>query len=244
MSHAKLNIMPVVFCVLLAFAVQSSSALAQTQMSAEDEAIYREMVKSTGMDPNMMDNARKTNESAQPWTSAEVVRYHIVGEYKGTPTITSDSGIGTGIADVTDRVVIDLDWKLTESKLAGKPTIQNTKSVVTNPRDPEPACLPPVLKGEYEHFELLGIKDGLGGALELQVQTTYPQVEVAQSCTGGRKSIPAGRKTRPEEMVVPSPVMLEMSLPDSDNLRISPDKKSLIRKEAGWTWTFTPSVKK
>jgi hypothetical protein len=54
----------------------------------------------------------------------------------------------------------------------GTPRIQNSKSVVTNPHDSEPSCLPPVLKGEYEHYDLLGIKEGLGGALELEVQTT------------------------------------------------------------------------
>jgi hypothetical protein len=62
--------------------------------------------------------------------------------------------------------------------------------------------------------------------------------------TDSRKSIAAGRNTRPEELVMPSPVMLGMSLSDSDNMRISPDKKSLIHKKAGWTWTFTPSIKK
>jgi hypothetical protein len=36
--------------------------------------------------------------------------------------------------------------------------------------------------------------------------------------------------------------MMAMPLPDSDNLRLSTDKKSLIVKKAGWTWTFTPSV--
>jgi hypothetical protein len=244
MNHAKSNISLVALCALLTVTLQSSSALAQNKMSAEDEAIYRQMVKSTGMDPDTVNQARKTNESNQSWASAKVIRYHIVGEYQGTPNITSDPGKGSGRATVTDRVVIDLEWKLSESKLAGKPTIQNTKSVVKNPRDPEPSCLPPVLKGEYEHFDLLGIKDGLGGALELQVQTTYPVVEVVQFCTGSRKSIPAGRSTRTEELVVPSPVMLNMSIPGSDDLRISADKKSMIHKKAGWTWTFTPSVKK
>ena len=31
---------------------------------------------------------------------------------------------------------------------------------------------------------------------------------------------------------------------DSDALRVSRDKKSLIVKKAGWTWTFTPSIVK
>ncbi len=173
------------------------------------------------------------------WSTADLIRYHIVGVYKGTPSIASD---GAGRADVTDRVVIDLDWKLSELKLAGKPTFQNSKSVVSNLRDREPSCLAPVLKGDYEHFELLGIKEGLSGVLELTVQTTYPVVEVAQSCTASRKAVPAKNKVRPEDFVVVTPISFAMPLPDSDTLRISPDKKSLIVKKDGWTWTYTPSI--
>jgi hypothetical protein len=178
-------------------------------------------------------------EAMMRWASADVIRYHIVGTYQGQPAIASD---GSGRADVEDQVVIDLEWKLSESKLVGKPSFQNAKTVLKNPRDMEPSCLPPILKGEYEHYELLGIKDGLGGALELQVRTSYPVVEVAQSCTASRSPVPASIKTRPEEMVVPSPVMLGMPLPDSDDLRVSPDKKSMIHKKDGWTWTFTPTM--
>jgi hypothetical protein len=173
------------------------------------------------------------------WGSADVIRYHIVGEYQGSPSIASE---GSGLADVTDRVEIDLTWKLSEARLVGAPIFKNYKSAVTNPHDMEKSCLPPVLKGAYEHYELLGIKDGMGGALELQVQTTYPVVEVAQFCTASRKAVPARVKTRPEDMAVPSPVMFGMPLPDSDQLRVSADKKSLVHKKAGWTWTFTPSI--
>jgi len=179
-------------------------------------------------------------EAMMRWSSADVVRYHIVGVYQAQTNVISGSN-AIGYADVTDRVVIDLKWKLSESKLAGTPTFLNEKSAVKNLRDYEPKCRPPVLKGEYEHWELLGIKDGLGGALELQVQTTYPAAEVAQFCTGKNKSVPGSVKKQPEELVVPSPVMFGMPLPDSDNLRISKDKKSLIHKEGGWTWTFTPT---
>ncbi len=180
-------------------------------------------------------------EAMMRWSSADVVRYHIVGVYRAkTNVIGSENAIG--YADVTDRVVIDLKWKLSESQLLGKPVIMNEKSVVSNLRDYEPKCLPPKLKGDYEHFELLAIKDGLGGALELQVRTTYPAAEVVQFCTGKFKAVPARVKTEPEELVVPSPVMFGMPLPDSDNLRISRDKRSLIHKKDGWTWTFTPTL--
>jgi hypothetical protein len=180
-------------------------------------------------------------EAMMHWSSAEVVRYHIVGVYQAQTNVIGDSNWG-GYADVTDRVVIDLKWKLMESKLAGEPVIQNEKSAVTNLRNPEPKCRPPVLKGEYEHWELLGVKDGLSGVLELQVQTTYPAAEVAQFCTGKNKSVPGSVKKHPEELIMLSPVMLGMSVPESDNLRISKDKKSLIHKQNGWTWTFTPTL--
>jgi hypothetical protein len=178
-------------------------------------------------------------DAMMKWGAADLVRYHIVGVYQAPTSIASDR---SGQADVADRVVIDLLWKLSESKMVGQPRFQNTKSTVTNPRDREPKCLPPVLKGEYEHYELISIKEGLGGSLELQVQTTFPVVEVAQFCTASRKAVPAKKETRPEDFTVISPVMFGMPLPDSDNLRISPDKKSLITKKAGWTWTFTPTV--
>ena len=173
------------------------------------------------------------------WAAADLVRYHIVGVYQAKTHIAGD---GSGQGDVTDRVVIDLTWKLSEAKLVGSPTFQNTKTVVGKLSDREPTCLPPVLKGEYEHYELLGVTDGPGGALELQVQTTYPVVEVAQFCTASRKAVPAKTSKRSEDFVVISPVTFGMPLPDSDDLRISKDRKSLITRKGGWTWTLTPTL--
>jgi hypothetical protein len=181
-------------------------------------------------------------EAMMRWSSADVVRYHIVGEYQAKTNVIG-GGNAIGYADVTDRVVIDLRWKLSESGLVGTPVILNEKSTVKNLRDYEPKCLPPKLKGDYEHFELLSVKNGLGGALEMQVKTTYPAAEVVQFCTGKFKPIPAKVKTEPQELVVLSPVMFAMPLPDSDDLRISKDKKSIISKKDGWTWTFTPTLK-
>ncbi|HEY6124927.1 MAG TPA: hypothetical protein VIV63_09755 [Steroidobacteraceae bacterium] len=178
-------------------------------------------------------------DAMMKWGSADLIRYHVVGVYQGKPSIASD---GSGRADVTDRVVIDFSWKLSEMKLVGAPTFQNTKTTLSNPTDREPSCLPPVLKGEYEHYELLGIKEGLSGSLEFTVQTTHPIVEVAQFCTASRKSVPAKKNVRAEDFVVVSPVTFGMPLPDSDDLRISKDKKSLIAKKNGWTWTYTPAI--
>ena len=180
-------------------------------------------------------------DAMMKWGSADLVRYHIVGDYLGKPSIASD---GSGQADVTDRVVIDLTWKLSESRLVGMPAIQNTKTALTNPRDRTPQCLAPVLKGEYEHYDLLSVRDGPAGALDLEVQKTHPVVEVAQNCTAGRKAVPGKKETRKDQFAVASPVMLGMPLPDSDELRVSKDKKSLVSKKDGWTWTYTPDIAK
>jgi hypothetical protein len=241
-SFARTRISPLALCLLLGLLPQADRALAQNKMSAEDEAIYRNMMKSIGVDPGAANAAAKGTAASSRFADGRngVVDYHIVGVYQGQTNVSGDSN-WMAYADVTDSVTIDLKWKLDESALVGTPTFQNAKSGVTNPRNPEPKCAPPVIKGEYEHFELQGIRQGLGGALELQAKTTYPVVEVAQFCTGARKTIPAGSKVHPEEMVVPSPVLLGMSPPDSDNLRISADRKSLIQKKGGWTWTFTPT---
>jgi hypothetical protein len=54
--------------------------------------------------------------------------------------------------------------------------------------------------------------------------------------------VPARTNERPEDFVVISPVTFGMPLPDSDDLRISKDKKSLITGKRGWTWTLTPTM--
>jgi hypothetical protein len=175
------------------------------------------------------------------WSRAQIVHYHIVGVYQAQTDVIGDAN-WIGYADVKDRVIIDLNWKLSASMFVGTPIIVNEKSTISNLRNYQPGCAPPVLKGEYEHYDLLGMKAGMAGALELQVRTTYPAAEVVQSCTGTHKAVPGNIDVRPEDFVVPSPVMLAMPLPDSDDLSISKDKKSFIVKKNGWTWTFTPSI--
>jgi hypothetical protein len=241
MRSIHISAMPMLLSLLLAVALKAGPVLAQQQMSAEEEAIYKMMIKNSGIDPDMVAQGQQQTEAAQRWTEGDgIVDYHIVGVFEGRANVVG-GGNGIGYADVTDQVEIDLQWNLSEAMLEGTPSIVNSKSVMKNLRDPEPSCLPPILKGEYEHYHLEGVKQGLSGALELQVQTSYPEVEVAQFCTGGRKTVPASLDTRPAQLPVPSPVMLGMPLPDSDDLRISPDKKSLIQKKGDWIWTFTPS---
>lgn len=242
MKSLRSALVPLALALLFVF-TPSGSASAQDQMSAEDEAVMKQMMQNM-LDPEAAEATRAKADESRRWTAGSgIVHYSIVGEYRGQPNVVGD-GNWAGVADVTDRVAIQLDWKLSEAKLVGTPVIQNTKSTVKNPRNFEPKCLPPILKGAYEHYELLSVKEGLAGQLEFQVRTSYPVVEVAQFCTGSRTTIPASTRVRPEEFTVVTPLFLTTPLPDSDALRVSADKKSLIATGKGWTWTYTPSVKK
>lgn len=179
-------------------------------------------------------------DAMMKWGSADVIKYHIVGVYSAKTDVVAGSDVG--YADVTDRVVIDLAWKLSEAKLVGTPTVLNEKSVVKNLANYEPRCTPPTLKGEYEHFTALSIKDGLAGSLEMQVQRIYPAATVIQFCTGAPKAVAAKTETRPEEFTVVSPMIFAMPATGNKDVAISADKKSIVVKKGGWTWTYTPTM--
>ena len=178
-------------------------------------------------------------QAMQRWGSAKVIYYAVEGTHTGAASMTATMG---GVGDVADRVSMTFEWSLSEMKLLKVTSLRNYPSEVKNLRDREPKCLPPVLKGSYEHATVLEVVNGLGGAIDLKVERSYPAVDVAQSCTASRKSIPAEKKTSVESMAVPSPVMMAMGMPSSAQLGFSADKKSMIVKNGNWTWTFTPNT--
>ena len=76
----------------------------------------------------------------------------------------------------------------------------------------------------------------------MQVQRTYPAASVIQFCTGAPKAVAAETETTPEEFGVVSPMIFAMPSTGSNDVTISADKKSIIVKKDGWTWTYTPTV--
>jgi hypothetical protein len=178
-------------------------------------------------------------QAMQKWASAKVIYYTVEGVHSGTTSVTNGQG---GIGDVGDRVTMNLEWNLGEGKLLNVTALRNYPSEVKSLRDREPSCLPPVLKGPLELATVLEVTNGLGGAIDLKVERSYPAAGVAQFCTASRKAVPAAKKVIMESMAVPSPVLLAMGAPASGGVSYSADKKSVIVKKDGWTWTFTPSV--
>lgn len=178
-------------------------------------------------------------EAMQRWGSAKLVYYAVEGVHSGASSMTATMG---GVADVVDRVSMTFEWNLAEARLMKVTSLKNYPSEVKNLRDREPKCLPPVLKGPYEEMTVLEVVSGLGGAIDLKTEHSYPAVDVAQFCTASRKSIPADKKTSVKSMAVPSPMLIAMGAPSSEKLSYSADRKSLIVKDGNWTWTFTPST--
>jgi len=174
----------------------------------------------------------------QYWGTAELIKYHIVGVYQDSTFIASD---GAGLADIGDKVVIDLNWKMSQQTIVGTPVIQNSKSTISKVRDLTPACLAPVLQGDYEHYELLSIKPGPAGVLMFTSTTSYPVVEAAYRCTMSRKPVPAKVVTTPVDFSLPAVMLFGMPIEASDGLTISPDKKFFTVRKNGWTWTITPT---
>lgn len=178
-------------------------------------------------------------QAMERWSNAKVIYYAVEGAHSGAASMTATMG---GMADVVDRVSMTFEWSLSELKILKLTSLKNYPSVVKNLRDREPTCLPPVLKGTYEQATVLEVVDGIGGMIDLKIERSYPAVDVAQSCTASRKSIPAEKKTDVEPMPVPSPLLIAMGAPATAELSYSADKKSMIYRKGNWTWTFTPST--
>ena len=178
----------------------------------------------------------------EKWTKQKTIFYHVDGAFSGKALISDPNG--GAWADVTDRVVMDLEWDLINMKLVGVLKLQNFPTKTANVRQSEPKCAPPVPRGPYEHWTVLGLADGLSGQAEMKVETTIPDVDVPQFCTGKLKLYKGKKTVRPEEFSILSPVFFTMPLAPSAGMAVSADKKSLISKKNGWTWTFTPSLTK
>ena len=174
------------------------------------------------------------------WGQSQFVHYHVVGEYDGKASVSST---GAGFADVKDRVEIDFLWDLAQG-LIGDAKFQNTVTTTSKLRDFEPQCLPPVLKGAFEFYDVQKIEAGVSLSLKLFVRTTYPVVEVAQSCTASRRTVPAKVGDRFEELVVPSPMGFAMGVPDTVELQYHKQTQHIVFHKNGWAWTFAPTVAK
>jgi hypothetical protein len=174
--------------------------------------------------------------------SATVIRWRVVGDYSGDELILN---AGTnGYAPVTDHVELTFDYTSEgNGGLTGTPTVTNFPSVVGALRNGAVGCRAPTMSGAYEHSTITELKDGFGGQLTMVVRTDYPSGQVPVACNGGNQPSPARSPTTETDLIVPSVGLLTMGDQlKGDEMRVAPDKRSLIIKHDGWAYTYTPST--
>lgn len=182
-----------------------------------------------------------TNDEIMELAGATVLHWAVVGDYAGENLILNVST--SGYAPVTDHVEIGFDYTMEgNGGLTGTPTFTDFPSTLGALRNGADGCRAPTVSGPYEHSTIERIENGLGGQLYLTVRTDYPAGEVPVACTGGNQASPAHSETGQVEFIVPGIALLMMGDQlTGDDLRVAPDKRSLIVKRDGWTYTYTPT---
>ena len=182
--------------------------------------------------------AQKMDQAAMmKWANAKVIYYAVEGVHSGEILVTNGPG---GYGQVDDKVTMTLEYNLADMQLVKVSNLTNAPAQVSKLRDYERKCNPPVLKGPLE-LTVLDVTNGIGGALDLRLETSFPAAEVSQVCTG-KKAVAAAKKVEVLQFGVPSPVLLAMGAPSTKELAFSPDGKSMTVKLKNWAWTFTPST--
>ena len=173
------------------------------------------------------------------WSSVQVVRYSVVGDYAGEATVVQ---AGTsGIAPVKDHVQIVFDYDITKGKLVGPATFKDSTTQMGALRNGAKGCRPPTISGIYEHSTIESLKEGLSGQLAMMVRTNYPAAQMTVACTGGNQAVAAHTDVQQEDFIVPGIMMLAMGDALTGDLTVSKDAKSFIVKRNGWTYVYTPS---
>lgn len=193
------------------------------------------------------------------WTEAKVIHYRVVGEFSGEVVIFLG---GKNLpSPVTDRVEIEFDWNQAENKLVRPPVIRNFPSNA-GPVLPDLGCPASKISGEFEFATILSLIDQpdettrmAAAGLIMESRRDHPAGEgpllpasSSQSCGAKWEQVDAKSVTATEVLKVPLAMMVAMGEAGGGN--VTPDGKSLVEKpgpgevNAGWTWTFTPTVVK
>lgn len=178
------------------------------------------------------------------WSAVTVVRYAVVGEFAGEPTLLFGALGFKRQARVTDRVELTFDWNQNEMALVGTPTFKNFPSKVSV--TPVAGCPPARISGAYEHMDVLSVKQLSPNGLQLAAKRSSPagSIPYAGESTCGAAWDSAAAKVETADiglLVLPT---MYFGMPSGvPGLSISPDRKSivLVEQNSGWTWTYTPT---
>lgn len=177
-------------------------------------------------------------EILMKWAAATKVRYEIVGEFDKAGVLIINEGTN-GYADVVDRVELQLIYDQTGAGLVGAPTVTNFPSESRNVRNGAEGCTPPEVTAPYEHYTILKVENGYGGALHLTTTRTHAAGKVTAVCTGKSHAVPAKVIEELEQFAVPAATLLALAPGDGgSNIETFPQSDTIVVKDNGWTWTY------
>jgi len=187
-------------------------------------------------------------EAMAKWTAATIIRYRVVGEFSGPATILSGTkSKRTATAQVTDRVEIDFDWDQNEMKIVGKPVIRNFPTKIGTLVAP-PKCAAPKVEGPLEHATVTLVDDSsmerMSGVVTLKTSREQPAGAVCQFALDTQQLDWEAAPAKSENVDLKFTVAQAMALAMPGVIPTTPDKKSLVMKNGGWTWTQTPTIVK
>ncbi|MDZ4728873.1 MAG: hypothetical protein SH820_02910 [Xanthomonadales bacterium] len=184
--------------------------------------------------------------SADDLTTATIIHYEAVGvvSEKHVQIPPTDADL---YADISDKVSLSFDWNKDKNEFVGTPEFKNYPGTATNLMGMDEKCPTGKINGAYEHFDIVEVKPGFDGGIELIGKRIHPETQVAESCGAGLRTYP-GKEVPVTEYTVPldpAMLMLMAMMPADGPITASADGKSLIMKTLndGWVWTYTPSVK-
>jgi hypothetical protein len=213
--------------------------------------VYGLLIASLGI-AGLADTAQAQNmEAMMKWTTAQVVRYDVVAEYKGQTSIASippNSPISKYDAQVVDRYEIGFNWNPQSMAMEGAPTIRNLPTSLPT-GVPAGKCGAPQLTGAYDHAEVTGAKTGLPGSnsLALSIKRSYPAVAFQLPNEKGvctPLNAPAKADMQTSGIVVPPGMYFAMPAAKPANITVDGDGKTMTLKQKEWTYTYTMRIVK
>jgi hypothetical protein len=184
------------------------------------------------------------------WTSATVVRYHVIAEFAGEPVILQVGGGVTGRATVTDRFEAEFDWNATEYQLVGKPIIRNFPSKLVS----LPAGCPMTVSGPFEHTTVTALVNDdtlrYANAVRAVVERQLPAGTFAMRNEYGPCALvqQIAAQTVRTQIALPAPPGMMLGMPSAAGGYQHNGKAFIIKdgntETRGWTYTVTPTIVK
>ena len=170
------------------------------------------------------------------------MHYHVAGVYDGW-TAVSPKWTG-GQVQATDSMKLDFDWDIRKRSLIGAVAFSNGGSSAKATRSTAKECPAPSMPSGYEHFEAASAKQDFDARIEIKGKRKYGAVMAPLECPASLKltSVPASTADATEYIAVPEPMMLAVGQTGNPNVEIGKDRKTLVVKANGWTWTYTPTL--